>query len=269
MKQKVKDLFFILFIYLVAFVAAMLTLKFAPVPDVLWKTAAASLVATVVVFIFSVIKNNSSVYDPYWGAAPIIIVLYWLFDSPQTDFVFKIIWALIILWGVRLTWNWILRWDGFKDEDWRYVNFRRKAGKSYWLVSFFGIHLMPTILVFCGLVPVYFTMYSDVSWYDSWLALVALVFTLGAIYIEKTADEQLRHFLKTRKSKNERLQSGLWAYLDYPNYYGEMLFWWGLYFFAIAIDRSLWWTGFGPLSITLLFLFISIPMIRKRLANKK
>ncbi|MCK5343257.1 MAG: DUF1295 domain-containing protein, partial [Candidatus Heimdallarchaeota archaeon] len=49
---------------------------------------------------------------------------------------------------------------------------------------------------------------------------------------------------------------------------GEMSFWWGLYLFAIAVDRSLWWTVFGPASITLLFAFISIPMMKKRLLNK-
>ena len=269
MKQKVKDLFYILFIYLIAFFAALLTLKYAPIPDVLMKTAVADLVAMVIVFVFSVIKNNSSVYDPYWSAAPIFIVLYWLYDSPQTDFVFKIIWLLVTIWGVRLTWNWILRWDGFDNEDWRYVNIRKKTGKSYWIASFFSIHLLPTILVFLGLVPVYYSMYSTVSWFDSWLALLALIFTLGAIYLEKTADEQLRRFLKTRKNINAKADTGLWAYLDYPNYYGEMLFWWGMYLFAIALDRSLWWTFFGPLSITILFLFISIPMMRKRLANKK
>ncbi len=269
MKQKVWDLLYILFVYLVALLAAILTLWYAPITDVLWKTALADLVATIVVFIFSVIKNNTSVYDPYWSAAPIFIVLYWLYNSPQTDFVFKIIWILVVFWGVRLTWNWILRWDGFGDEDWRYVDFRQKSGKMYWPVSFLGLHLVPTIFVFLGLVPVYYTMYSDVSWFESWLAVIAFLFTLSAIYLEKVADDQLRHFLKKRKSKAERMNSGLWAYLDYPNYYGEMLFWWGLYFFALAIDyKSLWWTFFGPLSITLLFLFISIPMMKKRLARK-
>ena len=102
------------------------------------------------------------------------------------------------------------------------------------------------------------------------MAVIAFIFTLGAIYLEKTADDQLRHFLRTRKNKEERMSAGLWGYLDYPNYYGEMLFWWGLYLFALAIDhQNAWWTFFGPLSITVLFLFVSIPMMKKRLANKK
>lgn len=271
MKQKVKDLLYILFVYLIALFAAVLTLKYAPIPDVLWKTAAADVVATIIVFIFSVIKNNSSVYDPYWSVAPPVIVLYWLYVSPQTDFIFKIILVLVTIWGARLTWNWILRWDGFEDEDWRYSDFRKKSSKLYWFVSFFGFHMLPTVFVFIALTPLYFAMDGGqvISWIDSWLAVVAFLFTLGAIHIEKTADDQLRRFLRSRTDKNKRLQEGLWAYLDFPNYYGEMLFWWGIYLFAIAIDRGLWWTIFGPLSITVLFLFISMPMMRKRLANRK
>ena len=60
------------------------------------------------------------------------------------------------------------------------------------------------------------------------------------------------------------LTTGLWAYSRHPNYLGEILFWWGLYLFALAAYPAAWWTIFGPLSITLLFVFISIPMIEKR-----
>ena len=191
MKQKVKDLLYILFIYLIAFFAAMLTLKFAPIPDILWKTAAADVVATIVIFIFSMIKNNSSVYDPYWSTAPAVIVLYWLFDSPQTDFVFKIIWVLVVIWGARLTWNWILRWDGFGDEDWRYINFRKKTGKFYWLVSFLAIHLLPTIFLKSGQV-ISLIIFADLNFFGSLVytylilerLITVLAFSLSAKMVE-------------------------------------------------------------------------------------
>ena len=267
MKQKPKDLIVILIIYLIALGAAVLTLKYVPITDMLWKTALADFVATVIVFIFSMVYKNSSVYDPYWSAAPIFIVFYWLFQSGQTDFVHKMIWVMIIIWGVRLTWNWILRWDGFKDEDWRYIDIKNKTGKMYWPVSFLGIHLLPTIFVFAGLLPVYFALFSDVSNFDSWVAILAFLFTLGAIHLEKISDDQLRRHLKSNDAKY-RIQTPVWMFFKYPNYIGEMGFWWGLFLFALAVDRSLYWTVFAPASITFLFLFISIPMMKKRLANK-
>lgn len=268
MKQKPKDLFVILFIYLLALGAAVLVLRYAPISNMLWKTALADGVATVIVFLFSVNYNNSSVYDPYWSAAPVFIVFYWLLKSGHEGFLFKIIWILIVFWGVRLTWNWILRWDGFQDEDWRYVKIRNKTGKWYWPVSFLTLHILPTAIVFAGLVPVYYTMTSVPEHPGSWLAVVAYLFTIGAILLEKTADDQLRRHLKATEGKNIRIQSGVWLILKYPNYLGEVMFWLGLYFFAVAVDQNLWWTFFGPVTITFLFLFISIPMMKKRVANK-
>jgi len=169
---------------------------------------------------------------------------------------------------VRLTWNWILRWDGFQDEDWRYVNLRKKTGKWYWVVSFLGIHMFPTAVVFAGLVPVYYTMTSPPEHPGSWFVLLAYLFTSAAILLEKTADDQLRRHLKANEGKNVRIQTGIWLVLKYPNYIGEMMFWWGLYFFAISVDRDLWWTVFGPAVITFMFLFVSIPMMRKRLKRR-
>jgi steroid 5-alpha reductase family enzyme len=268
MKQKVKDLLYILVIYTIALAAAILTLKYTPIDNILWKTALADGVAMIIVFLFSMRNNNSSIYDPYWSAAPIFIVIYWLFNSGQIDFYYKIIWGLITIWGIRLTWNWILRWDGLFDEDWRYVNIRKKTGKFYWPVSFIAIHLLPTILVFAGLVPIYYLFNSNYSTPTSWFTVIAVLFTLGGIYLEKTSDDALRDHIKSGRSKTELIQKGFWLFFKYPNYMGEVGFWWGLYFTAIAVDQLLYWTIFGPVSITLLFYFISIPMMKKRLSKK-
>src|SRR5580698_10001606 len=38
----------------------------------------ADILATVIVFIFSVIFKNASLYDPYWSVAPPLIAWYWM-----------------------------------------------------------------------------------------------------------------------------------------------------------------------------------------------
>ena len=271
MNQKAKDLFKILLIYILALLIGVSAAYFLPTDNALYKVAVADTVATIVVFIFSMIYKNSSVYDPYWSVVPIFIVLYWMIDSSSVlDFdPLKLIMAgLIIIWGMRLTVNWLLRWNNLEDEDWRYRDIKNKTGKFYWLVSFLGIHLMPTIWVFLGLIPVYYAIYSPTV-LTPFITVFAISITVFAIWLETTADNQLRHHLITRTDKNERMKKGLWAILPFPNYIGEMLFWWGLYLFSLAFNQANWWTIFGPLSITLLFLFISIPMMKKRLANKK
>ena len=65
------------------------------------------------------------------------------------------------------------------------------------------------------------------------------------------------------------MNRGLWALSRHPNYLGEILFWWGLYLFALASNPSFWWVVAGPLAITLMFIFASIPMIEKRMLKRR
>ena len=89
-----------------------------------------------------------------------------------------------------------------------------------------------------------------------------------AILIETIADEQLHSFLTFQRS-NTFLASGLWKYSRHPNYFGEVLFWIGLFLFSIGTDEFLWWALPGPLGMILLFQFISVPMIDKRMIARK
>jgi steroid 5-alpha reductase family enzyme len=270
--EKIKALVIVALVYIIAGLAAIVTLEYLPISIILRKTMVADIVATLVVFIFSMLYKNSSMYDPYWSVAPIFIAFYWLYEAygfpfAGADFTIWIMILLLITWGVRLTWNWMLRWEGFNDEDWRYVKIKKKTGVFYWPSSFISIHLMPTLWVFAGMVPVYYAINANTTPVSILMSLATLV-TIVAISLETIADNQLRKHLRTRKSKNELLKTGLWGIMSFPNYMGEILFWWGMYLFALAYNVDLWWTIFGPLSITLLFVFISIPMMKKRRENK-
>ena len=222
----------------------------------------ADLVATVVVFGFSVKYNNSSLYDPYWSVAPLPIALYWsAAGAPGVQQLLLL--ARVALWGARLTANWMARWRGMGDEDFRYVEIRGRSGRLYWPASFVSIHLMPTIWVFLGLLPLYPAL-ARPSPFTAW-QLAGLIVTTVAIAIEATADRQLRAFLRTRRDAGAILDQGLWALCRHPNYLGEILFWWGLYLCGLATAPTWAWAGVGPLSITLLFVFISVPWMDRRL----
>jgi len=148
----------------------------------------ADLAATVVVFIFSVIANNSSVYDPYWSVAPVPIALFWLLQPGSDGFAnphHVLIFVLLCLWAIRLTANWADRWRGLGHEDWRYQDIHKQTGSWYWPVSFLGIHLMPTILVFLGSLALWPTL-SDRNTHLTWLDGVAALVTLAAVIIEGT-----------------------------------------------------------------------------------
>jgi steroid 5-alpha reductase family enzyme len=62
---------------------------------------------------------------------------------------------------------------------------------------------------------------------------------------------------------------GVWRYIRHPNYLGEILMWWGVYFMMLSADASLWPALIGPLCNTLLFVTVSIPLMEGRQLRNK
>ena len=229
----------------------------------------ADVAATVVVFIFSMILNNSSVYDPYWSVKPPFIAAVYLFMAgPEAGIRLWLAFILLFLYGLRLTHNFYRGWTGFNHEDWRYVNFRRQFPGFYWTVSFVGIHFFPTLMVYLGCLPLY-AIYVNGGTPLNILDYAGMLIILTSVMVAWTADNQLLDFRKRAMSNKEILSSGLWSVSRHPNYLGEVSTWWGLFLIGLGAGTGFWWTGAGALAITLMFLFISIPMIEKRHLESK
>jgi steroid 5-alpha reductase family enzyme len=253
--------------YLLGALAALATAMALSGRDPIVVALAADVVATAVVFAFSLALDNSSMYDPYWSVAPIPIVLYWALSPGGSASVplrqFLVVF-LVAAWGVRLTANWAARWQGLGDEDFRYVEIRAKTGRLYWPASFFSIHLFPTAWVFLGLLSTWPALNGPAR-PPGWIDAAAVLVTGGAILVEGLSDLQLRRFMNSRREREAVLDSGLWAWSRHPNYFGEVMFWWGLWLFGFAARPSWAWTAVGPLSITMLFAFVSIPWMDRRM----
>jgi steroid 5-alpha reductase family enzyme len=220
--------------------------------------AVADLVGTTVIFASSVAMRNSSMYDPYWSVVPPVIAVYYL-DGGARDW---IVLVLVTAWGGRLTLNWARGWTGMHHEDWRYINIRRTSGRAYWAASFAGIHLFPTVQVYLACLALYPALTGERAL--GWLDAVACIVTAAAIAVETLSDEQLRAFFRT-SSPGEMMELGLWRYSRHPNYFGEVSFWWGLWLFGVAArPEDWWWTLTGPIAITAMFFFASIPMLDRR-----
>jgi steroid 5-alpha reductase family enzyme len=231
--------------------------------------ALADIAATLVVFGFSVRHDNSSVYDPYWSVAPLPIVLFWASGARAApDVRGGLVIALVAAWGIRLTANWVARWPGLGDEDFRYAEIRARTGRLYWPASLLGIHLLPTAWVFLGLLPTWPALAGSGRPLGT-LDLLAAAVTAAAVALEAVADLQLRRFLRSHQDPGAVLQTGLWRLSRHPNYFGEITFWWGLWLFGLAADpRWAAWTIVGPVSITLLFVLVSIPWMDRRMLSR-
>ncbi len=225
----------------------------------------ADIAATIAVFAFSLGFDNSSVYDPYWSVAPVAIALYWLASPPRIIGARQIVaFLLVAAWSIRLTANWIGRWQGLTDEDWRYAE-RRSIGPAYWPLSFVGFHLMPTVVVFLGCLPLLPVLSRSTTPSLHVTDGAGFAVAVAAIVLEAAADGQLRRFLASRREPGAILDSGVWALCRHPNYLGEVLFWWGLWLLSLSADPGRWWTVIGPLAITGLFLGVSIPMMDRHM----
>jgi steroid 5-alpha reductase family enzyme len=234
----------------------------------------ADLVATVVVFAFSMVFDNSSIYDPYWSVVPPLIALYWLTAGGLPERVpvrSLLLLVLVVLWASRLTFNWVRRWNGIRHEDWRYRDFRERYKSLYWPVSFFGIHLFPTLIVFLGCLSLYPVIAVPPDSLRSFglIDIIAAAVTLVAIVLETTADRQLHAYRQSSPGPEQILSEGLWARCRHPNYLGEVLFWWGLYLFCLAASPTHWWFILGPAAMTTLFFGISVPMMDRHLLARK
>ncbi len=264
-----QSFFIVIIIYVLAFFLAWFIIFHFHDENIFLRILYADLAATILVFIASTIFKNASIYDPYWSVIPIWIAIYLTvmvsFDLNLRGMLAVIV---VVMWGIRLTWNWTSQWRGMHHEDWRYMGFRKKTGSAFWLVNFSGIHLMPTLLVFLGclaLVPAIGTNSTPVFWLD-YLAFGLCV--IGVI-IESTADRQLRKFQHSNPPPDAILNSGLWKHVRHPNYTGEIIFWWGIFLFGLAASPKNWWMMIGPVAITLLFIFISIPLIDRRMQDRR
>jgi steroid 5-alpha reductase family enzyme len=260
---------FVTLAYAAALVAAGSSLRFFPADwHPLVSLGAADVVATVVIFVFSVLANNTSVYDPYWSVVPPIAAAWLIFrtgmEVPVRSWV---VLALTSFYGVRLTWNWARGWTGLGHEDWRYSQFRGQLGKGYWPFSFFALHFFPTVMVWLGLLPLHAALVVPTSTFGA-LDVVAAIVGFGAVIIETVADEQLRNFRLAKRADGDICNVGLWAFSRHPNYFGEISFWVSLWLFGLAAGTP-YWGAAGAVAMVGLFAGASIPMAEKRSLTRR
>jgi steroid 5-alpha reductase family enzyme len=251
--------------YGAALVIAVLGVRATGLSGPLVQLGLGTLVATAVIFATSVALNNSSMYDPYWSLQPLAIASYYLWTGWGSLNGRQILVAMLaLLYAIRLTANFYRDWPGLSKEDFRYIDLRRRAGRLYWPVSFLGIHLFPTMMVFLGCLPMYAVAALHQGAALGWLDIVGTLVTLGAIALAFVADEQLRAFRRDPANRARRIGTGLWAHSRHPNYLGEIATWWGFWLFALAASPRWWWMVAGAAAITLIFVFVSVPMMEKR-----
>lgn len=228
---------------------------------------------TLIIYLFSLIFKNASIYDPYWSVAPAVILPTFMILSGYDNVFGWILIACVWIWSLRLTINCFVNFKNLETKDWRYQMLQEKHPKLYFLINLFGIHLFPTFMVFIGMLPafMFFEMSSKTN--PTIGHIIALIIILGAIVIETIADYQMYQFRKQNNKPEAIMNQGLWKNSRHPNYLGEILFWIGIYLAFASYSEVefavVFGTAFSPIAMFTMFVFISVPLLEKRMKQRK
>ncbi|WP_422743723.1 DUF1295 domain-containing protein [Mycobacterium sp. WMMD1722] len=264
-RSKAASLGLVTLAYVIALAVAAGWLGWGPQTGRLWlDTLIADVLATLVVFAFSRAYRNSSFYDAYWSVVPPVLLFWWWSQAADPDPLrCALVATVVVLWAVRLTGNWAYAFPGLHHEDWRYPMFRERAGRFEFVADLVAIHLIPTLQVFLGMVPVYIAVTTPGRGWV-WLSSVAFVVGVAAVALELVADNQMHRFTRTRRP-GEVMDRGLWAWSRHPNYFGEFSFWFALALIGVAAaPGQAWWLFAGAAAMLAMFLGASIPMMEDR-----
>ncbi len=264
-KSKNGSLFLVFIYYISSFYLAYLLIKNIDLNG--WLLILAwHIFATLIIFMFSNIHKNSSIYDPFWHVAPIPIVFYTADQSTLPVMELYLVLSAFLFWSLRLTYNWYLNWTNLDHEDFRYIDLKNNNRFLAFINDLFGIHLIPTLIVNASLYPIYIALTSDSL---SNLVYVGFILIIVAVTVQYISDDQMRKFRKDDKNFGKTMKYGLWKYSRHPNYFGEVSFWFGIYLFALASGATSILLLACPMLMLALFVFISCPMMDNRSLKKR
>lgn len=263
-KEKYIDLLIFLLFYLVCYLIGYFSSFY--INNIILRLFVFDLIATFIIYLLSLIIKNSSLYDAYWSLTPFVMLTYLIIlNYNHLNIYHYIVYIVFSFWSIRLTINWIITFENRKWIDWRYRDLQAKSNQYTWqIINFFGIMLMPTLLVFVAFIPLIYVMEINLNVLSLIGSLVILIGTL----LELFSDHYMHKFLKSNQ-QNEVINIGLWKYSRHPNYLGEILIWVGVYLILLLSAYEYWYLFVGMLLMILLFNFISIPLAEKRQLSKR
>lgn len=225
------------------------------------------------VFFCAVWKKRNDYADVIWGPGFLIAalaVLFWQWKTNpdfQPDSRTLIVLSCLALWSIRLFMHIGLRNLRKTAEDTRYAKWRQEWGSNWLARSYFQVFILQGLIMWVIAWPVVHVITSEHVLIDPFFEIGFLVWIVGFL-IESIADEQLRKFTANSQNKGRIMDAGLWSWSRHPNYFGEVVQWWGIFLMAVQLEEG-WMTVVSPLVITFLILKVSgVPMLEKMMEGR-
>ncbi len=211
-------------------------------------------------FLLAVWRRNFGLVDIAWGQGFIVISLvsyFYHFNSIKN----AVVLGLVLCWGLRLS-LYLLTRNWKAPEDHRYLEMRKTWGNHPNLHAYFKVFLLQGFLMLLISIPIT----SGMALADQELSLInkigVAIFFFGWIF-ESYADGFLKRYKANPANKGTICMIGPWKLCRFPNYFGEITLWYGIY--LAAFNPSTWWSIIGPLTINFFILKISgVPLLEKK-----
>jgi steroid 5-alpha reductase family enzyme len=230
--------------------------------------AVAVIIVLFSVWVVSVAIRDASIIDMFWGGGFAIIAATCLLVSENLSLPAIAIAALVILWGARLWLHLFLRWRREGEEDYRYQRMRAHHGKNFWWRSFFTVFTFQGVLMWLIAMPYMAALDFGGPAAAPLAAFIGLAVALAGVTMETLADIQLTNFRANAKP-GDLLTDGWWSRTRHPNYFGDAMFWWGIWFAAVATTPEVIWTIYAPALMNFLIVKISGAAMLERSLIKK
>jgi steroid 5-alpha reductase family enzyme len=232
------------------------------------------LVLLHVVWFFAYKHKRNDYADILWGPGFGIsawVALAWTyFVQGRTEVDGRTLAAclLVSIWGARLFWHIGVRNIKKNKEDERYAKWRQEWGASQVWRSYLQVFLLQGLIMFIINFAVFWIIASPPQGMDLLAQLGIVVWAIGFIF-ESLGDAQLKDFTSKPENRGKLINVGLWSWSRHPNYFGEVVQWWGVFMLSLGLPGG-WMTVISPIAITFLILKVSgIPMLEEQMKDRR
>ncbi len=219
-----------------------------------------------VFYLIALKRKDNSIADIAWGIGFIFIAILNLILAQQIYLRQVIITGLVSIWGIRLAMHIYTRSRG-QPEDFRYAEMRRRWGNKASLKSYTHVFMFQGLVLLMIAYPIIMVNAYPKPGFTIYDLIGILIWAVGFTF-EVIADIQLQNFIRNEKTPaNPVMTRGLWKYSRHPNYFGESLVWWGIFFIVLSIPNG-WLSVFSPVVISFFLLKVSgVLLLEKKYQN--
>lgn len=213
------------------------------------ETLLIAFVINIVFFIYAFIRKTDVVTDLSYSLSFFLATSYIYIVHAEKNLLQTILLVIVVLWALRLG-SYLLgrilktkvdhRFDDKRDSFVRFGTFWLLQATAVWVI----------------LLPVTFAMGSKGLAPNMPFLIGGFALSLFGLVYETVADHQKSTFKK--KNPTKLITTGLWSTSRHPNYFGEILVWWGTLIVVLPyLSGPTFLVVLGPVFITLLLLFVS------------